>query len=620
MKERIVRTRSRTFRSYIISYVGVVLTALALLSIMDARQIAVRMREEGFRVTQSKLYTIVADLESQFASMRITAVEIASMEEFAPYYFTENKYREIELLDRLKRYRSGGSVSEYFFLKFPEIENVFTAEGTTMPLALYLESHLKTKDGGAALSFINELGRDSGQSFSLYKSEGAPALFCYPLERYAIAGKKEGALCFEVTEKGLRARMEKVAGELEGSMALYYNGILIYGDELAGTALKRESDDGSIKVLLWPDTEKYFSWSNVLSAREWLVFLVIAFILLGIAVLAAWRSYRPIRNIARKYSSISDSDSSWELEVIDLLIDTLLRRDERNSMLLQQYQAFREQTIRLVAEGGYSEWIRDRLPMLNLHLDMTIFCRITCSLYLQDKTAEHSQQLCRDVEELSDDGVWLYPYWNENGGLNILAALNEEYQAEEAMEAVQALLEACGISAEVTRTAVCRDLTQLKYTTVWNDELDDGRSAGLNGEQSGDSCTAVLEEAHSSAQAYRDRGKESGRKNITVMQAIEYIEKNCTRYDLSLDMVAQEFHITSAYLCRLIKQQTGVNYKDYLTGLRMAAAKEMLKDKNASVSDVCQRTGYTNVSHFIKIFQKAEGVTPAKYRNEYVEN
>lgn len=82
-------------------------------------------------------------------------------------------------------------------------------------------------------------------------------------------------------------------------------------------------------------------------------------------------------------------------------------------------------------------------------------------------------------------------------------------------------------------------------------------------------------------------------------------------------MVAQEFHITSTYLCRLIKQQTGESYKEYLTGLRIAAARQMLQEEGSSVADVCQRTGYTNVSHFIKVFQKAEGITPARYRDEY---
>ncbi|MFR6332524.1 MAG: helix-turn-helix domain-containing protein, partial [Eisenbergiella sp.] len=52
-------------------------------------------------------------------------------------------------------------------------------------------------------------------------------------------------------------------------------------------------------------------------------------------------------------------------------------------------------------------------------------------------------------------------------------------------------------------------------------------------------------------------------------------------------------------------------------GLRIAAARQMLQEEGSSVADVCQRTGYTNVSHFIKVFQKAEGITPARYRDEY---
>ena len=49
----------------------------------------------------------------------------------------------------------------------------------------------------------------------------------------------------------------------------------------------------------------------------------------------------------------------------------------------------------------------------------------------------------------------------------------------------------------------------------------------------------------------------------------------------------------------------------------MEAAKRLLKDKNISVIDACQQSGYNNVSYFIKVFQKYTGVTPAKYRDEY---
>ena len=64
------RFRSRTLRSYIISYTSVVLIALAMLSIMAAWQLAVRMRNESIRVTEARMYTIIEDLDSQLADIR----------------------------------------------------------------------------------------------------------------------------------------------------------------------------------------------------------------------------------------------------------------------------------------------------------------------------------------------------------------------------------------------------------------------------------------------------------------------------------------------------------------------------------------------------------------------
>ena len=76
------RFRSRTLRSYIISYTSVVLIALAMLSIMAAWQLAVRMRNESIRVTEARMYTIIEDLDSQLADIRSMAVELAQGKNF----------------------------------------------------------------------------------------------------------------------------------------------------------------------------------------------------------------------------------------------------------------------------------------------------------------------------------------------------------------------------------------------------------------------------------------------------------------------------------------------------------------------------------------------------------
>ena len=609
------RFRSRTLRSYIISYTSVVLIALAMLSIMAAWQLAVRMRNESIRVTEARMYTIIEDLDSQLADIRSMAVELASREEFSLDYFQENKYREVELLAQLKKYYSNNSISDYYFLKYQGYENIFTSSGTTMPLQVHLKQFMNEKDSENTAALIGEMCEETDRAFFLLKNEGAPALFLYPLEKYAMTGGSRGILCMEIPEDRLAKRMEKIAGRMDGELTLYYDGIRIYGEETEGL-LERQSDDGRIMAIFRPAEESWFSWGNVFAAREWLVLLGIALALLCVAIMAAWRSYRPILEIVKKYKVAAEDSMSWELENIDMLIDGLLQKDEKNSRMLQeQYQTLREQTIRLISRGGYSEGIRERLPMLNLHLDTSSFCRIRCVLEVPEETMEWKELLCRDVEELSDEGVWLYPFWGENEIMNVLAAVSEEYQAEEAAEALRALFEAKGITAGVIREEICHDLKLINQ----NDSQSDSRAALVQETYS----EAHYKQEREKTKEFTGRGGQeelsvpSGKKNSTALRAVRYIEENCTKYDLSLDLVAQEFHITSTYLCRLIKQQTGESYKEYLTGLRIAAARQMLQEEGSSVADVCQRTGYTNVSHFIKVFQKAEGITPARYRDEY---
>ena len=263
-----------------------------------------------------------------------------------------------------------------------------------------------------------------------------------------------------------------------------------------------------------------------------------------------------------------------QLDDIDTLIGGLLRKDEQNTRLLQeQYQALREQTIRLISKGGWSEGLRGRLPMLNLHLETSSFCRIRCFLEpwegMTDKeeAGEWKETLRRDAEELSDDGVWLYPFWGEGGVLNILAAVSEEYQAEEAEEALRALFEARGITAAISREKICHDLRLINRDGGRDIMAEENGEISRNPERGNDSEAwpwkrasgqeseddAGIEETSETEEGAGDFILPSGKKRSTALRAVRYIEENCTKYDLSLDLVAREFHITATYLCRLIK-------------------------------------------------------------------
>ena len=98
-------------------------------------------------------------------------------------------------------------------------------------------------------------------------------------------------------------------------------------------------------------------------------------------------------------------------------------------------------------------------------------------------------------------------------------------------------------------------------------------------------------------------------------QVYQYINRNFTNYELSIENVAKDLQTTTAFVRNSIQEHTGKNYKDYLISLRMEYAKKLLVSDRLSVAETCQKVGYTNISYFIKAFKNLTGVTPANYKN-----
>lgn len=589
---------SGTLKSYILSYGSVVLVALAVLSIIVARQSAIRMRNETLRVTEAKLYSMIEDLDNQFKDMRVMAMEFAGRQEFSTEYVLTNKYNELEMLNQLKKRYSFNGIADRFFLKYAGYENVFTSGGTTLPVGLELKQCLTEEEQERLTFLIEEMCEGREDPFLVYKQKRGRTFLLYSLNNI---GKTKGVLCFEVSEESLKKRLEKAVGTLNGTIAVYYDGNLIYGEHPVEISMVRESEDGRIYVEFEPFEEGLFSVERLFSAKEWLFFIILIVILLCFATLAAWRSYRPIKAIVEKYNKTLGKQETMalELESIDLLVEELLKKDEKNTRLLaEQYQTLREQTIRIIAAGGYEQQMSERLPMLNLKLNYQVFCSIRCELLTGKKEEGFREKLCKDVEELSGDGIRMYAYWEEKNIFGVLTGADEDYQIEESIERLSDLFEVMEIQVRILERNVSHDLRQIRER--------------VKGENKEDECTLEFEETDTQEKKVQVQLI----KNRTAEKAIKYIEANCTKYDLSLDMVAEEFSITPTYLCRLIKQETGKSYKEYLTQLRMIWAKEFLQG-GATVAEACQKTGYTNVSYFIRVFQKAEGITPARYRNEF---
>ena len=594
--------RSRAFRNYLFSYVGIFAIISSLLSIGAMRYVAGNMKEENIRVMESKLYTIAEDMEIQTEAMWRLVVEVASRQEFRMDYLETGKYKEIELLERLADYRQLVDISEYYFVKFDSMNTIFTSAGTTKPIHLHLSELFGKEEYEDAMDLIGQACVQSKDALILYK-HGEVTLFIYPLRAYASGeSNRDGVLCFQISEKKLQERMKKIVGIMDGKFSVSYDGFCVLDENPEQEPLlKQVSKKGDYIICFEMDEDSYFSWSNVLSKKMGITFVGITIFLFVLGSFVACWNFKPLRRIAEKYKTTADGELTPDWDSIDALIESLWRGKETNSKLLQeQYRVLREQTIQLIASGGYSDKVQEHMELLNIKLEANVYGTIRCVFTDKQKLKERNEELYKAVEDLSGDEEKLYVYWNCDGDLCVLAAVEEEYQLEEVTELIHSLFDAKGLAATAKVTDIARNLRQLGQYSE-KKTVEPARPGDADAGQD-----AELEEAME-----KDPGK-----NTTALAVVEYIKCNCTDYNLSLDLLAEEFQITPQYLCKIIKQQTGVSYKEYLTDLRMEEAKRLLKDKNISVIDACQQAGYNNVSYFIKVFQKYTGMTPAKYRDE----
>ena len=94
----------------------------------------------------------------------------------------------------------------------------------------------------------------------------------------------------------------------------------------------------------------------------------------------------------------------------------------------------------------------------------------------------------------------------------------------------------------------------------------------------------------------------------------EYINTHFADYDISLESVAESFHVSTTIVRQAVLKYTDKTYKEYIIFARIEYAKKLLQEQDLSISDICQKVGYGNISYFIRLFREAVGITPAKYR------
>lgn len=111
-------------------------------------------------------------------------------------------------------------------------------------------------------------------------------------------------------------------------------------------------------------------------------------------------------------------------------------------------------------------------------------------------------------------------------------------------------------------------------------------------------------------------GDDEGRPSQQVEWLQHFISQNL-HTDLSLTSLADSVHLSSSYLSRLFKKETGVTVTDYITAERMEKARQLLEQTDQSIESITQQVGYPTHHYFTKRFKQRFGVTPKEYRQKH---
>ena len=114
-------------------------------------------------------------------------------------------------------------------------------------------------------------------------------------------------------------------------------------------------------------------------------------------------------------------------------------------------------------------------------------------------------------------------------------------------------------------------------------------------------------------EATRLSGAPSPTGGGVVVDALRYIERHCLAR-ISLRDVARAVGRSPAYVTTALKRGTGRSAVQWIVSGKMAEARRLLLRSDEMIDVVAERVGYADPTHFIRMFRREHGLTPAAWR------
>jgi len=102
--------------------------------------------------------------------------------------------------------------------------------------------------------------------------------------------------------------------------------------------------------------------------------------------------------------------------------------------------------------------------------------------------------------------------------------------------------------------------------------------------------------------------------NIVIKKAVQYIVKHATDEDLVIQHVLDHVNMSRATFSRHFQKVLGLSFTQFLQSIRLEKARNLLVSSDKSITEIAFESGFSNLSHFNKIFKKRWSMSPRDLR------
>ena len=109
----------------------------------------------------------------------------------------------------------------------------------------------------------------------------------------------------------------------------------------------------------------------------------------------------------------------------------------------------------------------------------------------------------------------------------------------------------------------------------------------------------------------------SSKNRRAMRRFISVVPQFDTFFDeLSVSEIAEQLGISSNYLSKLFKEETGTGFAVYLTDYRIERSIALMKEHTLPLSQIAERCGFRQYTYFTNVFKKKTGKSPRAYLSE----